>query len=178
MSYIYKITNDINNKVYIGKTDFSIQKRFQEHCRDALKESNGKRPLYLAMKKYGIEHFSIELVQETKNSDADEIFWIDYYDSYANGYNATYGGDGKHLFSHDDILNRLYENPYPSEVAKEFGCSPDLVRSIAKENQVEVKNKASEQMKLEKSKKISAYTKDNVFVKSFDSTVSIVSPYK
>lgn len=32
MSYIYKIINDINNKIYVGKTDFSLEKRFKEHC--------------------------------------------------------------------------------------------------------------------------------------------------
>ena len=37
MSVIYKITNDINSKVYIGKTEFTIEKRFNEHCRDAYK---------------------------------------------------------------------------------------------------------------------------------------------
>ena len=55
MAYIYKITNDINDKIYIGKTNFSIEKRFQEHCKDAFRKRNEKRPLYNAMKKYGIE---------------------------------------------------------------------------------------------------------------------------
>ena len=49
MSYIYKITNDINDKVYVGKTNFSIQKRFEEHCKDAFKPRTEKRPLYMAM---------------------------------------------------------------------------------------------------------------------------------
>lgn len=38
MSYIYKITNMINGKSYIGKTNLSIEKRFKEHCRDSKKE--------------------------------------------------------------------------------------------------------------------------------------------
>ena len=42
MSYIYKITNDINDKIYIGKTDFSIEKRFKEHCQDAFRDRNEK----------------------------------------------------------------------------------------------------------------------------------------
>ena len=40
MAYIYKIVNDINNKIYIGKTECSIKKRFKEHCRDAFKNQN------------------------------------------------------------------------------------------------------------------------------------------
>ena len=54
MSYIYKIINDINDKVYIGKTNFSLEKRFREHCQDAFRDRNEKRPLYAAMRKYGI----------------------------------------------------------------------------------------------------------------------------
>ena len=60
MSYIYKITNDINNKVYVGKTNLTIEKRFREHCTDSKKFTIEKRPLYNAMNKYGIEHFHIE----------------------------------------------------------------------------------------------------------------------
>lgn len=40
MAYIYQITNDINQKIYIGKTEFSIEKRFKEHCKDAFKDRN------------------------------------------------------------------------------------------------------------------------------------------
>ena len=38
MAYIYQITNDINQKIYIGKTEFSIEKRFKEHCKDRVKQ--------------------------------------------------------------------------------------------------------------------------------------------
>ena len=70
MAYIYKITNDINDKVYIGKTNLNIKKRFTQHCTDAFKEKNEKRPLYRAMQKYGVEHFHISLIEET---DPNEI---------------------------------------------------------------------------------------------------------
>ena len=66
MAYIYKITNDINQKIYIGKTEFSIEKRFKEHCCDAFRKKNEKRLLYAAMRKYGIEHFYIELIEESE----------------------------------------------------------------------------------------------------------------
>ena len=61
---IYKITNNINNKVYIGKTLNSLEHRFNEHKRDSRKESCEKRLLYSAMKKYGVENFSISLIEE------------------------------------------------------------------------------------------------------------------
>ena len=61
MPYIYKITNTINNKVYIGKTVASIEERWKEHCHDYKRHRCEKRPLYAAMRKYGVEHFQIEL---------------------------------------------------------------------------------------------------------------------
>ena len=102
MAYIYQIINDINNKIYVGKTEFSIEKRFKEHCQDAFKRINEKRPLYAAMRKYGIEHFHIELIEETANPEEREKFWIAKKDSFKNGYNATLGGDGKKWI--DDAL--------------------------------------------------------------------------
>ena len=170
MAYIYKITNDINDKVYVGKTEFSIEKRFQEHCRDAFKERNEKRPLYSAIKKYGVEHFHIELVEETDNPNEREIYWIEVLEGYTKGYNATLGGDGTKQFDYEQIFTRLKEHPYPSDIAKEFKCSPDLVRQIAKKYNLSVKNKGQELMKENRSKAVSAFTKDGQYVKSFSST--------
>lgn len=70
MSYIYVITNDINNKQYVGKTNSTIKQRFQEHIRDSRKRKNEKRPLYNAMNKYGIEHFSIKQLEECLPEEA------------------------------------------------------------------------------------------------------------
>ena len=171
MSYIYKITNNINDKIYIGKTEFSIEKRFKEHCRDAFRDRNEKRPLYAAMRKYGIENFQIELVEETDSPEEREIYWIGYYDGYTKGYNATKGGDGKYLYDHNAILNRLKEHPYPCDIVKEFGCCRDIVYKIAKQNNIDVRNKSEEKLKELKSKSISAFTKSGEFIQSFDSTV-------
>ena len=99
------------------------------------------------MRKYGIEHFRVSLVEETEFPEQREIFWIEYYDSYNSGYNATTGGDGSTRFSHDDIKDALLENPYPAQIAKLFGCSSYTVRNIAKEYGIDVINKANDKMK-------------------------------
>ena len=117
MAYIYKIVNDINQKIYIGKTDFSIEKRFKEHCRDAFKERSEKRPLYSAMKKYGIEHFHIELIEETDKPEEREVYWIEQYGSFKYGYNATLGGDGKHYRDYDLIYALYKEGKTIREIA-------------------------------------------------------------
>lgn len=104
MAFIYVITNDINKKQYVGKTNFSIEKRFQEHKNDCQKQRpNERRPLYNAMRKYGIEHFSIKLLEKcsTVKAAERERYWIKKLDTYGrNGYNATCGGDGKQLYDY------------------------------------------------------------------------------
>lgn len=110
MPYIYKITNKINGKIYIGKTMFSVEKRWKEHSLEFSKERNEKRPLYLAMKKYGIDNFCIEQVEECEESilSEREKYWIESYGSYKNGYNATIGGDGKPYIDRKLVID-LYE---------------------------------------------------------------------
>lgn len=111
MAYIYEIINDINNKSYVGKTEFSLEKRFKEHCRDSQKKSSEKRPLYSAMRKYGLEHFSIHLLEETNNPNERERYWIEILGTFKNGYNATKGGDGAAYVDYDLIL-ALYNKGY------------------------------------------------------------------
>ena len=107
MAYIYQITNDINEKIYIGKTESSIENRFREHCNDAFRERNEKRPLYSAIRKYGIEHFHIKLIEETNDPEEREKYWIEKLGSFKYGYNATIGGDGKRYADYD-LIYSLY----------------------------------------------------------------------
>lgn len=168
MSYIYKIINDINDKIYIGKTVFSIDKRFNEHCCDAFKQRNKERPLYKAMREYGIEHFYIELIEECDDNLASdrEIYWIGLYNTYSNGYNATYGGDGKFLYNHKNIAMRLKEHPYSFDISKEFNCCVEIIREIAQEYNIKLKSYSPSS-----SKHVVAYTKNGEKIEEFDSTV-------
>ena len=96
MAYIYKIYNDINEKVYIGQTKHEIHIRFKEHIKAAKSNSRKNVVLYKAMRKYGIENFHIEMIEECSEDKLDEkeIYWISFYDSYNKGYNMTLGGGG------------------------------------------------------------------------------------
>lgn len=88
---IYKITNLTNNKIYIGQTN-DIARRFIEHKR---KGEASRIPLDVAIKKYGEENFSFEIIEECTIEELDEKeeYWIKYYDSKNNGYNCTDGGN-------------------------------------------------------------------------------------
>ena len=133
MNYIYKIWNDINNKVYIGKTSRNLEIRFSEHLW-ASQRTYKNRPLYDAMNKYGQEHFFIEKVEECKTNEELselEIKWIAYYDSYNNGYNATIGGDGlQSMLNKKDVIDKYLKLKSYYKVAKEFNVDESRIRKL------------------------------------------------
>lgn len=137
MAYIYQITNDINGKIYIGKTERTIEERFKEHCKDAFNRNYEKRPLYSAMRKYGIEHFHVEMLEETDPPEEREIYWIEAKRSFKNGYNATLGGDGKRYIDYDLVIATYKEIQNQAEVARLLGIDVSSVRSILHSNNIE-----------------------------------------
>ena len=138
MAYIYQIQNDVNGKIYVGKTEFSIEKRFKEHCEDAYREHCEKRPLYAAMRKYGIEHFHISLLEETDNPEERECYWIEQLRSFKNGYNATIGGDGRKYLDYDLIIATYNKVKNQNEVARILKISPDSVHNVLKKSNIEI----------------------------------------
>ena len=102
MGFIYKITNTLNQKIYIGlTTKVNPQRRFAEHKYNAnnlIEEDESKKDLHNAMKKDGIDNFSFEIIEECPNDilNEREQYWITYYHTYVgdpqcNGYNLTKG---------------------------------------------------------------------------------------
>lgn len=96
---IYKIENKINHKCYIGQS-INIPLRWQIHCQPCI-YNNPKRKeynyaLYTAFRKYGLDNFDFTIIEECKVEELNdkEKYWINYYDSYHQGYNMTIGGDG------------------------------------------------------------------------------------
>lgn len=166
MAYIYQITNDINQKVYIGKTEFSIEKRFKEHCRDAFKERNERRPLYAAMRKYGIEHFYIKLLEETDNPEEREKFWIEKLGSFKEGYNATMGGDGKKYLDYDLILRTFREVGKIKKTADLLGYDEHTVGRIVNQAHEVVKTPAD--VGKEQGKPVAQYSENGELLAVFE----------
>lgn len=129
MGLIYKIVNDVNDKVYIGQTTSSLQIRYQQHLTEARK--NTQRKLYIAMNEIGVNHFSIQEIEDCGEDelDAREKYWIHYYDSMINGYNMTSGGNGGSIYDIDDKkANQLWDEGYSlAYIANYFRCSVSAV---------------------------------------------------
>lgn len=138
MAYIYQITNDINGKIYIGKTEFSLEKRWKEHCDDAYKDSKEKRPLYAAIRKYGIDNFHIDLIEETDNPEEREIFWIEQKQSFKYGYNATIGGDGRKYLDYDLIIATYQQVQNIAETARILNLDRSHIATILHNNNIHI----------------------------------------
>ena len=94
---IYKITNLINGKIYIGQSN-NIERRLKEH---RYKTENSDIPVDRAIGKYGEKNFTFAVLEETTTEqlDARETYWIKYYNSCDNGYNCSLGGDNQSVGS-------------------------------------------------------------------------------
>jgi len=102
MYQIYKITNLVNGKIYIGLTSKGLDRRLYTHWNSAINKGDNTI-LHKAMRKYGIENFNIEEIDVANNlNEANqlEVKWIAEYQtnvyrhSDGNGYNMTDGGEG------------------------------------------------------------------------------------
>jgi group I intron endonuclease len=103
--YIYKITNTINGDFYIGKTTKTIEDRFQKHYYN---HKLGQTYLYRAMRKYGFENFSVEIVETNpKDIDAAEIKYILEMNPT---YNMTSGGEGGNTSSSPNFIKAMKES--------------------------------------------------------------------
>ena len=134
MGYIYKIENKLNEKKYIGQTVKSLEKRFSQHKHNYNKPYFSQLVLYQAFNKYGIENFSFEEIEEVPNDKLDERekYWIDYYNSYYNGYNSTLGGRTVSLYEWDidDIIEKYHQYKSAREVARIIGCDHSTIDNI------------------------------------------------
>ena len=98
---IYRIVNQQNNKVYVGKTTLDVDARWHKHKLNS--ERGQKSKLYNAIRCYGQNNFLVETILSTPDMELSNLnqhlnvlerIFIIIFDSYRNGYNMTTGGDG------------------------------------------------------------------------------------
>lgn len=131
--YVYKITNLVNNKIYIGQT-VNLNRRWSEH------KSKSKSPVSRAIKKYGENNFTIEVLYFGDNFNEEESRYIKEYQSQNKeiGYNIADGGeDGYNSYSAitldtaEKIIKTLLDTTLThKEIAKKFNINTSIINHI------------------------------------------------
>lgn len=136
-SFIYVIKNKVNNKIYVGRTTSSVERRFQRHVTDA---RNGS-PLLIhkAMRSLGFSKFYFEVLDKAKNEielQQKESYWIETLKSYLPeiGYNMERGYSADSYTIPDEVIFQSFklrqEGVQVLEIAERLGVSPDYLGTI------------------------------------------------
>lgn len=136
---IYKIVNNINGKAYIGQS-INIAKRWNAHKNSSFNSNSSvyETKIARAFRKYGIDNFSFEIIEECEldKLNEKEIFYIQQYDSVDNGYNISLGGQHSHpqklTFSDaEEIINLLINSSQTQqEIAEQYNVSQIAISDI------------------------------------------------
>lgn len=178
MGFIYKITNNINKKIYIGKTTKTTKERYSEHLSSSKSQ---KGYLYDAMRKHGVDNFCVETIEEVPNQDLNdrEIFWIGHYKSNQKdrGYNCTIGGDGNHQIDIYTIekINKLWNNGLTiTDIAKDLSLHITTVKHYLETNcptftEQEQKNRGKTSNSDKHSKKVLQFDLNGHYIATYTS---------
>lgn len=175
MGYIYKIVNDINDKIYVGKTTRQLKTRFQEHLEKMYQRDTH---LYRAMRKYGAQYFHIQEIQFCKNDllNQREIYWIKQMKSYQNGYNETRGGEGTLIIDYEaQIKPYLYKNLSTQEISNITGISQTTICKCLKGlfSKEQIKQRANKLIGEKNSVAIEQYDLEGNLIQQYPSLKSI-----
>ena len=136
---IYMITNTIDNKRYIGKS-IDLKRRLRKHKYYLANETHHNIHLQRAYNKYGLEYFKFDILEYCTEKELDylEMFYIEKYDSFHNGYNMNMGGETGRGYKHEEEFkikqsenNKGKLNPKAKQVICE-GKIFDTIRECAK----------------------------------------------
>ena len=129
---IYKSTNKITGKVYIGQTIQTLDKRIKGHIKESKMDKT--RPFLLSINKYGANNFIFETIDLANNLDElndKEIHWINFYNSVSpNGYNVTGGGQGKKMISTNELGKRISKGLQNSKKWQKIKNSEEYLKKI------------------------------------------------
>lgn len=143
--FIYKITNKINGKSYIGQTIQNVKERFYQHCATKCSQAILNMVIHKAINKYGKSNFTIEVIEEVESTNLNdrEKYWIRYYDSYNNGYNSTEGGqDGIKLFKNLDtesIVREYKSGKSLREIGRLFNVDKQTIKDLLVRNNINLR---------------------------------------
>lgn len=166
MAIIYKIYNDINDNVYIGETIRTLEQRWKQHKINS-QDLSIVGHLQLAMRKYGLENFHIEEIEKCADEKRfeRERYWIEYYNSYYNGYNATLGGEGKKNYDYRKIYELWEEGTSTKEIMKKLGCCNTTIQAALKKYGIQYIDYINRTF----AKPVLQYSRDGIFIREYKS---------
>lgn len=146
---IYKITNKINGKIYIGQTTKTLKERFNAHCWGVSMNDqyHFNMAIKSAIRKYGKENFTIELIEEVETDKLNEreVYWISFYDSYNKGYNNTLGGQNGATrkcklswLEENEVIEAKYLGFSISEIGEVYNIDRTTVHNIFKRHNLKM----------------------------------------
>lgn len=139
--FIYKVTNKVNGKSYIGQTRYTVEFRWRQH-----QHKKDNTYFHNAIHKYGIENFTVETLEECNIEDLDskEIYYIAKYDTFNSGYNLTIGGEGKRKVVTDnqyEEIKGLYLSGFSSsKIATLYKVDKATIIKILKSLEVKIRS--------------------------------------
>lgn len=144
---IYKITNKINGKIYIGQTVQNLKDRWYRHCGNSGSIAELNMVIKKAIHKYGKENFTVEEIEKCDDSllNERETYWIAYYNSYYTGYNSTLGGQKgsklpKLLKDSNSIIELYNKGLSLREISKEYNVDHATIKHILVLNNVKLRD--------------------------------------
>lgn len=173
---IYKITNQVNGKVYIGQS-VCIERRWNEHKARAFNLNNKDydKPFYRSIRKYGVGNFNLEVLEECKQEELNEkeMYWIKYYDATnkKRGYNIKLGGDGAGtVYDYDEIYNLWKPGLKSYEIQSILACDDSIITKALRAHDVSI-SEALSQSQTNKKKIVALDLKNRQPLKIFDSAL-------
>lgn len=167
---VYKITNKLTNKVYIGITNQGSGARYRHHWYES--RIGEPSPIHRSMAKYGEENFTLEIIDFADTYDElkeKEKYWIKWYNSTDRsiGYNLTEGGDGTFGRMHSEetkekIRQKALGRKASEDTKKKMSESR---KGKCSDKQKEHLSKLQEQCKT----KVYQYSKTGEFIAEYDS---------
>ena len=172
---IYKATSKTTGKVYIGQTHQTLEKRKSQHRSRAMTNYDPTNHFHNAIRKYGFSDFDFQIVEDNITNDEElntkEKYWIEYYNSYYDGYNSTLGGE-RGLRRDDKIIEALFLSGYTTkEICEITGYNKSTiyegykVLGLSEDN----KERKNVQTRLRCSEAVEQYSTEGEYIKTFSS---------
>jgi group I intron endonuclease len=145
---IYKVTNKINEKMYIGRTT-NLKEKMRIHMKRALNNKHNSH-FHNAIRKYSKENFKWKIIAKCFSKEElnnVEIEMIEKYNTFENGYNLTRGGEGRFGYSHTEETKKKISEAERGEKNHMYGKRGSNCPNFGKTHSKKTKKRMSEAKK-------------------------------